>query len=127
MAQIEITKSGHFLKVVKKPLLIHIPKATSQEDIADIAEDWGLEQGYTLLPKSTTTIVEERDSKPSSPASIARKERPKGSRNELKDSEPSTIQLGSEIPSQIDQELPSQPDQGSSDQGSLQAPGGSQS
>ena len=126
VAQIETTKSGYFLKIVKGPQFTYIPKATGYKDIVDTAEDWGLEQGYIPLPKSTT-VVEEKDSKSSSLASIAKKNRPQESRNEQKDSEPSTIQLGSEIPSQIDQELPSQPDQGSSDQGSLQAPGGSQS
>ena len=82
-------------------------------------EDGGLDQEYDPL---TTIIVdtEEQDSD-TSPLPIPRtRGRPKGSKNKPRASEPPTIQLHSEIPSQTG--LPDQIDQEEPSQGSIEAP-----
>jgi hypothetical protein len=90
------------------------------EIIAQQKEDGGLDQEYDPLPESTI-VVDIGDSEEEVDYSPLPKQRgrPKGSKNRPKDSVPSTIQLGSETPSQT--ELADQ-NQGLSSEGSRIAP-----
>ena len=94
-------------------------KYTSQGD------DGGINQDYDPLTTIIVDIEADQEDSDSSPPPVPRRRgRPKGSKNKQRASEPPTIRLGLETPSQTG--LPDQIDQEESSQGSMEVPQGSQ-